>query len=178
MLRPLRWLLILCACAAFAQDAKAPQATLVVGIPSMKDGVKGSLEVKDGNFSFKPSSGVTAQIPVNSILDVSIDNDSKRTIGGPIGTISMFGPYGSGRFLSLFRTKLDVLTISYRDENNALHGDIFSMPVGTAKSCKKDLLAAGAKSSTPLPEDQPQSAEKGNAGKDVKPAAEKKEVTK
>jgi hypothetical protein len=177
MVRPLRWLLLFCACAAFAQD-KVPQASLVVGIPSMKDGVKGALEVKDGSFYFKPSSGVAAQIPVNSILDVSIDNDSKRAIGGPIGTLSMFGPYGSGRFLSLFRTKLDVLTISYRDENNALHGVIFAMPVGAAKSYKKDLLAAGAKSSTPLPEDKPESAEKKPPAKEVKPAAEKKEVTK
>ena len=177
MLRSLRWLLLLCACAAFAQDAKMPQATLVAGVQPMKEGVKGTLWVKDGTFFFKPSAAVTAQIPVNSIFDVSIDNDSKRAIGGPIGTISMFGPYGSGRFLSLFRTKLDVLTVSYRDEHNALHAAIFSMPVGTASPYKKDLLAAGAKSSTPLPEDKPQSAAK-PAATDVKPAAEKKEVTK
>ncbi len=176
MFRPLRWLLLLCACAAFAQD-KAPQVTLVAGIQPMKEGTRGALEVKEGTFYFKPSSAVTAQIPVNSILDVSIDNDSKRTIGGPIGTLSMFGPYGSGRFLSLFRTKLDVLTVSFRDENNALHGVIFSMPFGAARAYKKDLLAAGAKSSTPLPDEQPESADK-SAAKDVKPAAAKKEVTK
>jgi len=144
----------------------------------MKQGVKGTLEIKDGNALFKPSKAVTAQIPANSIIDVSIGNDSKRTIGGPIGTLSMFGPYGSGRFLSLFRTKLDVLTISFRDENDALHGVVFSMPPGAAKGYKKDLLAAGAKSTTPLPEDKPEAAEQKAPAKGVKPAAEKKEVTK
>ncbi len=156
MHRRFRWLLLLCACVAFAQDAaKSPQVTHVVGIASMKHGVKGTLEVKDGLADFKPSSAVTAQIPAKSIIDVSIGNDSKRTIGGPIGTLSMFGPYGSGRFLSLFRTKLDILTISFRDENNALHGVVFSMPPGTARGYKKALLDAGAKSTTPLPEETP-----------------------
>lgn len=178
MHRPLRWLLLLCACTALAQDAaKSSQVTHVLGIQSIKRNAKVTLEVKDGNLQFKPS-GAAKPIPAQSIVDVSIGNDSKRTIGGPIGTLSMFGPYGSGRFLSLFRTKLDVLTIALRDENGALHGVIFSMPPGAAKGYKKDLLAAGAKSSTPLPEDKPASADKGAPSKDVKPAAEKKEVKK
>ncbi len=156
MHRRFRWLLLLCACVAFAEEAaKPPQVTLVLGIPSMKRGVKGALDVKDGVATFKPSTAVTAQIPVKSIVDVSIGNDSKRTIGGPIGTLSQFGPYGSGRFLSLFRTKLDILTVSFRDENDALHGVIFSMPPGAARGYKKELLDAGAKSTTPLPEEKP-----------------------
>jgi len=176
MYRPLRWLLLLlCACAAFAQNAPAPpQATHVLGIEVMKHGVKGTLQTKDGNLVFSPSNAVVAQIPVAGIEDVSIGADSKRTVGGPIGTLTMFGPYGSGRFISLFREKLDVLTISFRDENGALHGVIFSLPVGAAKGVKKDLLAAGAKSSTPLEEAKPADA-KGAPDQKVTPAADKKE---
>ena len=58
--------------------------------------------------------------------------------------LSMAAPYGGGRFLSLFRTKIDTLTIRYRDANGGLHGAIFTMPVGKADGIKKELLANGA----------------------------------
>ena len=58
--------------------------------------------------------------------------------------LSMAAPYGGGRFLSLFRTKIDTLTIRYRDAEGGLHGAIFTMPVGKADGIKKELLASGA----------------------------------
>src|SRR6185312_1660534 len=72
-------------------------------------------------------------------------NDSQRAIGGALGTLSMFAPYGGGRFLSLFRSKLDTLTIKYRDADGGLHGAIFTIPVGQAEVIKKELLAQGAR---------------------------------
>jgi hypothetical protein len=56
----------------------------------------------------------------------------------------MFGPYGSGRFLSLFRSKLDTLTLQYRDPDGGLHGLIFTMSVGRAELLKRQLVAQGA----------------------------------
>jgi len=70
-------------------------------------------------------------------------------VRGTLGTLSMFGPYGSGRFLSLFRSKLDTLTIKYRDGGDGLHGVIFTLPVGTAEGIKEQLVAAGAHTSVP-----------------------------
>jgi hypothetical protein len=61
--------------------------------------------------------------------------------------MSMAAPYGGGRFLSLFRTKMDTLTIRYRDLDGGLHGAIFTMPVGTADFIKKELVAQGAHTS-------------------------------
>jgi hypothetical protein len=61
----------------------------------------------------------------------------------------MAAPYGSGRFLSLFRSKLDTLTLKYRDTDGGLHGAIFAMPVGKAEAIKKELLAAGAHTTAP-----------------------------
>ena len=72
-------------------------------------------------------------------------DDSQRVIRGTLGTLSWFVPYGGGRFLSLFRTKLDTVTIKYRDSDGGLHGAIFTMPVGQAEVIKKDLLAQGAR---------------------------------
>ena len=59
----------------------------------------------------------------------------------------MAAPYGSGRFLALFRTKFDTLTLRYRDENGALHGVIFALPTGGAEPIKKQLLTQGAHTS-------------------------------
>jgi hypothetical protein len=56
----------------------------------------------------------------------------------------MAAPYGGGRFLSLFRNKIDTLTVEYRDADGAFHGAIFMMPVGTAEEIKKELIAQGA----------------------------------
>ena len=173
MFRPLRWLLLLlCAAAAFAQNASAPpQAKHVLGIEAMKSGVQGTLETKDGFFQFAPSNAVVAKIPVASIEDISVGADSKRTFSG-VGQVTMLAPYGGGRFFSLFRDKLDVLTVSFRDENGALHGVIFSMSPGSAKPVKAALLAAGAKSSTPLDSPQPADA-KTSTDQKMQPAATK-----
>jgi hypothetical protein len=61
----------------------------------------------------------------------------------------MFAPYGGGRFLSLFRSKIDTLTIEYRDADGALHGVIFTSPVGTAEVTKDELVGLGARTSIP-----------------------------
>jgi hypothetical protein len=58
--------------------------------------------------------------------------------------MSMAAPYGGGRFLSLFRKKIDTLTIQYRDVNDGLHGAIFTMPVGAANAIKTQLVSEGA----------------------------------
>ena len=58
-------------------------------------------------------------------------------------------PYGGGRFLSLFRKKIDTLTIQYRDVDGGLHGAIFTMPVGNSELMKTALLAQGAHTAEP-----------------------------
>jgi hypothetical protein len=54
--------------------------------------------------------------------------------------------------LSLFRAKLDTLTIQYRDADGGLHGAIFTMAVGKAEPLKKELVAQGARTSVPIQE--------------------------
>jgi hypothetical protein len=81
--------------------------------------------------------------------DVVTGNDSQRVVRGTLGTLSMLGPYGSGRVLSLFRSKLDSITIQYRDADGGLHGVVFTMPVGKAELVKQELIARGARTSIP-----------------------------
>jgi len=70
-----------------------------------------------------------------------------------LGTLTMLAPFGSGRVLSLFRTKLDTLTIQYRDTGGGLHGVIFTVPLGKAQIIKQELITYGAKTCIPTEPD-------------------------
>ncbi len=121
----------------------------LVGLPGVKDNTEGTLTVEGGKLHFSCSKGAS-DIAVVVMDDVVTGDDSQRVIQGTLGTISRFGPYGSGTFLSLFRSKVDTLTIQYRDANGGLHGVVFTVPVGTAESVKKELIVQGAHTSIPI----------------------------
>jgi hypothetical protein len=127
-----------------AQQVSAPvKAVQLTGLTGVKDNAKGALSVENGQLHFvhgKASSDVSAA----SIQDVVTGADSRKSVGKTVGMMSMGAPYGGGRFLSLFRSKIDTLTIKYRDADGGLHGAIFTMPVGTADVIKKELVAQGA----------------------------------
>ena len=144
-------LLFLGTVVSLGQTQPAPaetEAVQVTGLTGVKQNTKGSLKVENGSFSFVYSKG-NYDFPVASIQDVVTGSDSKRVIGGTVGTISRLAPYGGGRAFSLLRTKLDIITIQYRDSNGGLHGAIFTLPVGHAEAIKEQLLAQGARTSIP-----------------------------
>ena len=129
---------------ADAQQPPAPvKAVQLTGLVGVKDNAKGTLTVKDGHLLFVHGKE-NSDLATTSMEDVVTGGDTQRTIGGTVGTISQLGPYGSGRFLSLFRTKIDTLVIRFRDNDGGLHGAIFTMPVGAAEDIKKQLVEQGA----------------------------------
>jgi len=129
--------------------ADAPVNVVVVkGLSGVKDNTKGTLVIGDGSMHFTHE-GIKSDLATHSIEDVVTGDDSQRVIRGTVGTLSWFAPYGAGRFLSLFRTKLDTVTIKYRDAYGGLHGAILTMPVGQGEVIKKDLLAQGARTTVP-----------------------------
>lgn len=127
-----------------AQQISGPvKAVQLTGLPGIKDNAKGKLNVENDHLHFvhgKTNSDVSA----TSIQDVVTGADTEKAVGKTVGMMSMAAPYGGGRFLSLFRKKIDTLTVQYRDADGGLHGAIFTMPVGTAEGIKKELLAQGA----------------------------------
>jgi hypothetical protein len=132
------------------QPSQAPtKAVQLTGLVGVKNNTKGNLTIENGALRFTHSQKSSDLAP-SSMQDVVTGDDSQRVIRGTLGTLSMFGPYGSGRFLSLFRSKLDTLTIQYRDPDEGLHGVIFTTPVGTAEAIKEKLVAAGAHTSVPV----------------------------
>lgn len=147
----------LAACAPLGLQAqtKAPtgfKVTQIIGLSGVKNNTSGRLLVDDSNLRFSHEL-MNVDLPTNSMEDVITGNDSQRFIHGAPGLLLLAAPYGSGRFLSLFRTKLDTLTIKYRDADGGLHGAIFTMPAGQAEMLKKDLLTKGAHTSAPPEED-------------------------
>jgi len=120
------------------------KVTMIKGLPGVKDNTQGTLIIGDGSMHFAHEA-LKSDLSTHSIEDVVTGDDSQRVIRGMAGTLSWFAPYGASRFLALFRTKLDTVTIKYRDANGGLHGAILAMPVGQAEVIKKDLLAQGAR---------------------------------
>ena len=134
--------------AAFPQQiSKTVKVVQLTGLPGGKENPKGVLSVENGNLHFVHGKA-TSDISPSLIQDLVAGSDSQKAVGKTVGTISMAAPYGGGRFLSLFRSKIDTLTLEYRDAGGALHGAIFTMPVGTAEVIKKELIAQGAHASS------------------------------
>lgn len=134
------------------QPQTLTQAIHRIGLAGLKEDTKGSLTVVNGTLRFTHAKG-NADVAAASIQDVVTGTDSQRVVGGTLGTLSLLAPYGAGRVLSLFRTKLDTLTIQYRDSDGSLHGVIFTMPPGKAEMIKKQLIAQGAQTSLPTQAD-------------------------
>jgi len=139
----------------FAQDAGTGNGTSfadtkqVIGLEGLKHNVKGTLAAENGSLVFTKGKKKVV-VPAASIQEVMTGKDTERAIGGTVGTLTMFAPYGGGRFLSLFRTKIDTLAIEYLDPSGGMHGAIFTLPQGNALDAKKALLSQGAKSSFPV----------------------------
>ena len=126
------------------------KSTELVGLAGVKENTVGTVAVEDGKLHFVHEQG-KSDIAAAVMEDIVTSLDSQRVIRGTLGTVSMFAPYESGRVLSLFRSKIDSLTIQYRDADGGLHGVIFTMPLGTAESVKKELIAQGAHTRIPAP---------------------------
>jgi hypothetical protein len=142
-----------CFSLSHAQEAQTvTKAVQLIGLADLKGNTKGSLTIISGTLRFIHAKG-NSDVPVASIEDVVTGKDSQRVIGGTLGTLTLLAPFGSGRVLSLFRTKLDSLTIQYRDAAGGLHGVIFTVPLGKAEMIKQELLAKGAHTSIPAEAD-------------------------
>jgi hypothetical protein len=155
--------------AGIAQQATTVSGVVqVIGLEKLKHGTHGKLAVEHNTLHFAAGTQET-DVPISSIEDVLTGKDSQRLVGGTVGTLTMLAPYGSGRFLSLFRRKTDILTVEYRDASGGLHGVIFTLPPGQAAAVKKELVARGAHTTILLEEESPQSKSDTQKDEEKKP---------
>lgn len=138
---------------AFAQQPEAlPQAHHVIGLENIKHNASGKLTVQNGAMEFT-SGKTSAKVPLNSIDDIFVGTETTQS-GGKVGTVaktaSIAAPFHTGSALTLLlRTKVDLLTVEYRDAAGALHAVILSLPKGQAVQVRSRLVAAGAHASAP-----------------------------
>jgi hypothetical protein len=123
----------------------------IIGFTELRHNARGRLTIKNGALHFVASTGKKeADIPLSSVENVFTGEEVTQAGGKPVMVGKMAVPYGGGRVLSLLlRSKVDVLTVAYRDENNGLHGVIFSLAKGQAPVVQERLAAAGAHVSAP-----------------------------
>lgn len=144
-------LALLSAFAALAeaqQPAMAPDSVKhVIGFDNIKSNAMGDLTIQGNTLQFK-SGKKKAEVSIPSIQDVFTEQDFKQLVGGTTGTLAkMAMPYETGRVVSLFQDRIDVLTVEYRDANGGLHGVIFTLAKDQAPPLKKQLVALGAHAS-------------------------------
>jgi len=146
--------------AADTSSASGIRAMHVLGLEGVKRNQHGTLTAQAGGLNFA-AKGEHGTVPIASIQDVFTGQDS-RQVGGKVLTVAKMGvPYGGGRALSLFtHEKVDSLTVEFRDANGALHGTVFTMPLGQAAALKKQLVALGAHASLPV-ESEPEKKDAG-----------------
>jgi hypothetical protein len=142
--------------AAPAENATTVPAQHLIGFGSIAKNAKGKLTIEGDKLHFVGNNGKESEVALGAIDNIQTADDSRRLVGGVIGFASMFGPYGSGRFLSLFRRQIDVITIEYRDSLGGLHGAIFTLADGAAQPLKERLVSAGAKAEALPPEPKPE----------------------
>jgi len=137
---------------ASTDTMSVPEVQCVIGLEGYKPNSKGTLIADASGLRFEKEKQKSA-IPMASLTDIFLGNESRQDISGMGGTaIKAAIPYGGGRLLSLFSHKVEVLTVEFTDSNGAFHGAIFVLPEGHATQMKAFLVDHGAKTTTHVPE--------------------------
>jgi hypothetical protein len=136
------------------QPDQPPKVRHVIGLDNIKHNASGYLKIENGVMHFdldKDDAKVRdAKVPVSSISDVFIGNETTQSGGTAGRVVKLAAPFGSGRALTLLlRTKVDILTVVFRGAGGDLHGAIFALAKGQGEPMRAQLVAAGAHSSAP-----------------------------
>jgi hypothetical protein len=141
---------ILCGVALAQQDDYTLNARNVIGMENIKHNTTGKLTIQDGAMHF--SGGKTeAKIPAATIEDIVTGSETTQSGGTAGRLVKTAAPYDSGAGLSLLlRTKVDILTVEYRDANGGRHAAILALPKGRAEAFRTQLVTAGAHTKAPV----------------------------
>jgi hypothetical protein len=144
-------LLLSSAVCGLSQQAETKvNARHVIGLENVKRNRAGKLTIQNGVMQFE-AGATDAKVPTAAIEDLSVGSETTQA-GGKAGTVAktaaIAAPYDSGATLSLLlRTKVDILTVSYRDSGGGLHAAILALPRSQAEQERAQLIAAGAHAS-------------------------------
>jgi hypothetical protein len=111
---------------------KSEHAKHLIGLPEIKAKIDGTLALSSTEFIFTMPNGQTS-LQRTQITAVSV-GDERRENGGTMGKLGRMAiPYGGGAAVAMVtHNQVDLLTIEYRDVNNAYHGVVFLLPKNEA----------------------------------------------
>jgi hypothetical protein len=146
-------ILLVSAVCGFSQQAETKvHARHVIGLENVKHNRGGNLTVQNGVMQFE-SGATNAKVLTAAIDDLFIGSETTQAGGKAVSvakTAAYATPYDSGAVLSLLlRTKVDILTVSYRDSDGGLHAAILALPRSQAEQQRTQLIAAGAHANAP-----------------------------
>ncbi len=133
---------------AAAASTDAPiSVRYLIGLENVQSQSGGKLSIQSDALLFD-SRKSQAKVAISAIDDILLGSETTQS-GGTAGrvfkTAAIAAPYETGRVLSLLMwTRVDVLTVLYRDENGGVHGAVFELPEGQAAGIRTQLIAAGA----------------------------------
>ena len=129
----------------FAEDGSPTRATHILSLEGIANNASGTLSIQKDALQFHKDPGLTAEISVGSITNLSLGEQNKQVGGVPMALGKAATPFGGGRAISLFsHKKYDTLTVEYLDSKGGLHGVIFQLSKGDAQVIRKALVAEGA----------------------------------
>ena len=139
-------------CGLSQQAETKVNARHVIGLENIKRNRAGKLTVQNGVMQFEAGT-TNSKVPTAAIDDLSIGSEATQA-GGKAGTVArtaaIGAPYDSGAVLTLLlRTKVDILTVSFRDSGGGLHAAILALPRSRGEQERAQLIAAGAHASVP-----------------------------
>ena len=143
---------------AATASADAPVSVqYLIGLENVKSQSGGKLSVQSDALLFDCHKA-QAKVAISTIDDILVGSESTQS-GGKAGrvfkTAAIAAPYEAGKVLSLFMwTRVDVLTVLYRDEKGGVHGAVFELPQGQAAGIRTQLIAAGAHATAPVDQAQ------------------------
>lgn len=115
---------------------RSEHARHIFGLPGVKPSMEGTLTISPAGVVFFQTNG-EASIERANVMAVSVGNERMEK-GGTIGKIGRKLPYGGGQLLALVaQGKVDLLTIEFRDQNDAYHGVVFALPQNEAEKAKE-----------------------------------------
>jgi hypothetical protein len=133
--------------AAAASTDASILAHYVIGLENVKSQSGGKLSVQSDALLFDCHKS-QAKVAISAIDDIILGSESTQA-GGNAGRVfkaaAIAAPYEAGRVLSLLMwTRVDILTVLYRDEKGGVHSAVFEVPQGQAAGIRTQLIAAGA----------------------------------
>ena len=121
------------------------RATHLIGFAGAPNNANGDLSIQDDVLRFEKHGKPAVQVPIASIQNVSLGEQSRELGGVPVTLGKAATPFGGGRAVSLFaHKKYDTLALEYVDASGGLHGAVFRLDKGEGDVLKSHLGVQGA----------------------------------